>query len=99
MKVWLARNRRNGRIFVYGEKPLQFFIAGIFLDDDFGHTFDPIELDRNSFPNISWSNSPIAIEILPEYKLFNDLWHNIRCLDLRWKEMISIIKQAVENEN
>lgn len=58
-KIWVARDC-NGELYLYNEKPEYYnnleawFVGGIFS-----------KLDNNFFPNLTWKDEPIEVELRP----------------------------------
>ena len=58
-KLWVARDN-NGKLYLYNEKPKYYnnleawFVGGICA-----------KLDNNIFPNLTWEDEPIEVELRP----------------------------------
>lgn len=56
MKMWIARDMR-GDLYLYTEKPEKIATYDYFTGDDW------FELNTNAFPEITFENSPIEVEL------------------------------------
>lgn len=59
MKMWIARDMRDmGRdLYLYTEKPEKIALYGYFTGDDW------FELNTNAFPEVTFENSPMEVEL------------------------------------
>ena len=63
MKLWLARDR-SGALFVYSELPVRkenLFLLESRSDDPYAPRL--MVLDENSYPEVTWENSPIEVKL------------------------------------
>ena len=56
MKMWIARDIRGG-LYLYTEKPEKIALYGYFTGDDW------FELNTNAFPEVTFENSPMEVEL------------------------------------
>ena len=56
MKMWIARDMR-GDLYLYTEKPEKIARYGYFTGDDW------FELDTYAFPEVTFENSPMEVEL------------------------------------
>lgn len=60
--MWIARDE-CGDLFLYEFKPTKRKIEGTWYDWDDGDRFGIIQLDKSLFPDLSWDNEPIEVEL------------------------------------
>ena len=58
--MWLARDR-NGWLYLFYEKPVRYRNLGWDLADN--DIIDPAFLDKSLFPNLTWDDEPIEVEL------------------------------------
>ena len=61
MKAYIARDK-NGEVYLHREKPTRL-VNGVFVSDDWWI------LERCDFPNVTFENSPVEVEIIEKFIL------------------------------
>ena len=95
MKAYIARDK-NGEMFLHREKPTRL-VNGVFASDDWWI------LERCDFPNVTFENSPVEVEIIENSTLdllykgldqYEDFLGMVACMRVAQKEANDLIAQV-----